>query len=67
LFVLLLLLSALATPGGASATTTATRVATATRRPLLIAVCQCCYLQEYASGAGFGSSLASSFNGTISL
>ena len=46
LFVLLLLLSAHATPGGASETTTATRVATtATRRPLLIALCQCCYLQ----------------------
>ena len=36
LFVLLLLLSALATPGGASATMTATTPATPTRRTLLI-------------------------------
>jgi hypothetical protein len=68
LLLLLLLLSALATPGGASGTTTANRVvATATRRPLLIALCQCCYLQVYASWAGFGSLLASSFNGMVLL
>jgi hypothetical protein len=67
LLLLLLLLSALATPGDASVTTTATRVVTAARRPLLITLCQCCYLQVYASWAGFGSSLASSFNGMVPL
>ena len=43
LFVLLLLLSAFATPGDASATTTATIPASATRRPLLIRSC-CAYV-----------------------